>query len=977
MGLLAVTPVVASAQTIPTDAIAIVTNPVTLEREVPAGTLPFQAYVVFLNPTYGFGAVGAAQFRIELDPGLELIAATTEALVIQPADLEYVIAYPNCSSEWSGDPFVLLTLVIGRDASTQAGAAVTLGRLESLDEGIRATRCAKQETFSPINFGGIVVDGNQPTVVGFVATPAQPVQGSSYDVAWETAGGGSWLLDGAPVAPRGLTRFSATGLETRELASTDGSASASVTVETIREPVIHNVDFELTGVPGEVRVSWTIVGATGVHITGIGYVATQGSRLVSVDEHPVLEFAATNTWGTSWHSLELVAPTDPPTVEMFELDPSDYAAGQAVLLRYAVAGATSVTIDPEFGRVPIGQGGMQITPVEGGVWRLTATNSLGSASAEVTTHTPPPHISRFYADPDAFGPGLPVDLHYIVVGADSVWMEPLGILEQHAGFVTVTSLVEPTIYKLVARNATDTVSSELTLESRAPTLNIGLDPTFAGDEPVFIVWHVQWADSVRMYPDGILVGSEDGSWRRQVYPDSATTYRFVATNAIGTTAREATIVPGPPRIAQFRVDPTPAMIDDIGNIEWEVYGADRIEIRDVSGPVPGLVQPDSIPPVEGSIPYTFDHEFSGLFYLEAWNQYGSTLANNGRLMQVEPYRNMIHTFYTDHPVVGRDGSALLRWEVENWGTYYLDPGDRWLGSGLRGHRFVYPEPGTNAYILRGVYRFHAQTDTAWVMVEPRSSFEVATPRFYPGDDLDFNYSAPGADRVVILPEPGEVDPTGNLATTRFDTVTVYEFNAWYDGEREVIQRRIRMSRPFISYFEAQDNWLPDDKPVHFRWDAVGAESLELVTPSGTRISVLGQTEYIVDPPVFGRWILDANNESSFWWREIRLKSAAELIDDVHADPLTIVRGDSTTIYWDIDGATEVRIYYDRRRGLPGSGSLAVVPEASRNYAIHAYGAAVEGYFPRLAPVRVDLDAQHPPTLYLSSSPDVLAHNPEP
>ena len=73
----ALLPSAANAQPLLHDAVAVVADPVTLDREVQAGAIPFQVHVVYLNARNLMPTIGALQFGLEVDPGLTVIGHST------------------------------------------------------------------------------------------------------------------------------------------------------------------------------------------------------------------------------------------------------------------------------------------------------------------------------------------------------------------------------------------------------------------------------------------------------------------------------------------------------------------------------------------------------------------------------------------------------------------------------------------------------------------------------------------------------------------------------------------------------------------------------------------------------------------------------------------------------------------------------------------------------------------------------------
>jgi hypothetical protein len=88
----------------------------------------------------------------------------------------------------------------------------------------------------------------------------------------------------------------------------------------------------------------------------------------------------------------------PPTIKVFQVTPSEIGASQPVILSWDVSNASSVDIDHDIGYVS-STGDKTVVPFNNTVYKLTATNKVGSVTAttEVTILTVPIHTVELYA----------------------------------------------------------------------------------------------------------------------------------------------------------------------------------------------------------------------------------------------------------------------------------------------------------------------------------------------------------------------------------------------------------------------------------------------------------------------------------------------------------------------------------------------------------------------------------------------------
>ena len=82
-----------------------------------------------------------------------------------------------------------------------------------------------------------------------------------------------------------------------------------------------------------------------------------------------------------------------PVINSFTANPSYIQPGQGILLTWTTTNATSVTLSPGIGSVPV-SGSYNLTPGYTTTYTLTATNSGGSVSAS-TTVTVAPYVSVY------------------------------------------------------------------------------------------------------------------------------------------------------------------------------------------------------------------------------------------------------------------------------------------------------------------------------------------------------------------------------------------------------------------------------------------------------------------------------------------------------------------------------------------------------------------------------------------------------
>jgi Concanavalin A-like lectin/glucanases superfamily len=151
--------------------------------------------------------------------------------------------------------------------------------------------------------------------------------------------------------------------------------------------------------------------------------------------------------------------------------------------------------------------------------------------------------------------------------------------------------------------------------------------------------------------------------------------------------------------------------------------------------------------------------------------------------------------------------------------------------------------------------------------------------------------------------------------------------------------------PTISSFTATPSSITLGGTSTLAWTTSGATSLSIDQSVGT---VTGTTSTIVTPSVNTTYTLTATNStgSVTAFVVVMVNSAAPVINSFTASPTAITAGSSSTLSWNVSGATAIRIYLadgitnpNIATGLPAIGTLAVSPTVTSSYGLVANNAA--------------------------------------
>jgi PKD repeat protein len=237
-----------------------------------------------------------------------------------------------------------------------------------------------------------------PTI-SFSASPANIAAGQSSSLIWNTTNATSVTIDNGvgsqPVSGSVSVQPVLTTTYTLTAVGPGGTLTSQATVTVSNRPSI-----TFTASPGSVLVgssstlSWAVANSTSVSIdNGIGAKLASGSTTVTPTETTTYTLTAVGPGGIS--SVQAtVTVIDVPKIT-FVATPSTISAGGSATLSWNVSGVDVVQIDHGIGSV-LANSSVNVSPTQTTIYRLTATNAAGTASATatVTVGSPPPAKHR-------------------------------------------------------------------------------------------------------------------------------------------------------------------------------------------------------------------------------------------------------------------------------------------------------------------------------------------------------------------------------------------------------------------------------------------------------------------------------------------------------------------------------------------------------------------------------------------------------
>ncbi len=200
---------------------------------------------------------------------------------------------------------------------------------------------------------------------------------------------------------------------------------------------------------------------------------TPGTYSVSLTVTDALGFTSTQTQSVQ----AVVDPEAKPTILQFQTSPGTTNPNAPFTLGWAVANASSVTIEPGIGAVA-STGTLRLRTNVTTVYTLTARNAKGQATAtcfiKMTGDPDPtlrPVIRRFTVNTPLTTPGATVMATWEVQGATNLTLNP-GLLDVTGTTSRSVTVAGPTILTLTATNSAGSVSAQVIIQMGPLSFNL-------------------------------------------------------------------------------------------------------------------------------------------------------------------------------------------------------------------------------------------------------------------------------------------------------------------------------------------------------------------------------------------------------------------------------------------------------------------------------------------------------------------------
>jgi hypothetical protein len=387
-------------------------------------------------------------------------------------------------------------------------------------------------------------------IVRFEVNPSVIPQGDSSTLSWEVTGAKEVSIDQniGTVSPMSQQVIypSATTKYTLTASNDTGSTTAETTISVnIGAPKItFTAEPATIAKGGSSTLSWEVTGATTIKL-GRDSIAASGTQTVSPTSSTTYTITATNSAGVTEATAKVtIGASGEPVITAFGANPDFLNAGESSLLEWYVTNADSVSINQGIGAVPI-YGSEEVSPTSTTTYKLTANNSAGSSTMEVTVTISSdgnPVINDFYFSPISITTGQSSTLHWAVAGADTITIEPNIGTVTASGTQSITP-TETTTYTISATNDNGTTTATATINYNTVDLPeieefaLGNSTIYQGDSTT-LSWVVSNADSVSI---DNMIGDVQPTGYITVNPIASTTYTITATNTSGSVTETITL----------------------------------------------------------------------------------------------------------------------------------------------------------------------------------------------------------------------------------------------------------------------------------------------------------------------------------------------------------------------------------------------------------------------------------------------------
>jgi uncharacterized protein YkwD len=453
------------------------------------------------------------------------------------------------------------------------------------------------------------------------------------------------------------------------------------------------------------------------------------------------------------------------------------------------------------------------------------------------------------------------------------------------------------------------------------------------------------------------IGDVKNVGSKGVSPQSTETYILTARNIAGSVTKSVTIevadeVPGEqvsadlPVIQSFKANSLSINAGESSTLDWKVSAATSISIE------PGA------PSVPESGSATCSPSKTTTYVLTATNAAGSvdksvtiTVAAAAAAPPPVSKPNIV-AFTADPTAVNAGNNVMLQWNVSGASAISLDNG---IGQVPFSAGYVVVRPySTTAYTMTATNAAGSVTEsvTITVVAAPTptipvvNSFTASPTSISSGGSSTLHWNVSGATFVSIMPGAASVPASGS-ATCSPSATTTYTLTATNIAGTVTRQVTVTVAAappptiPVINSFTANPASISAGGSSTLSWSVTGATSVS-INPGAPSVPASGSATST--PAATTTYTLTATNAEGSVTRQVTVTVAAApppavpVINSFTASPTSITAGGSSTLSWNVTGATSVSIA-PGAPSVPASGSATSTPAATTTYTLTATNAA--------------------------------------
>jgi hypothetical protein len=536
--------------------------------------------------------------------------------------------------------------------------------------------------------------------------------------------------------------------------------------------------------------------------------------------------------------------------------------------------------------------------------------------------------------------GTTTSLNWSVGDATSIRLEPGRLDVTHQTSVEITPTTTTT-YVLTATNSAGSVSRSRTITVIVPpaiqafsatpdSLNTGATARLKWSAPGATWFYVE-AD----------VGNDPGQFfttSAVVKPAATTTYTLTAHNAAGTDVKTLVVpvaAPLPkPTISSFTAAPSSVVVGGATTLSWAVNGATSLAISPDVGAVAGTR-------------VTVSPTTTTTYTLTAKNSGGTVTKKT--TVTVTPPAPVIAAFTASPATITQGASTALNWSIDGAATVSISPA---IGVVLGSSLTVQPSATTD-YVLTATNAGGTVSQTVTVIVNAPipapviRSFAVSPASIPRGSVATLAWVVSGAGALSITADtgasPGVVTGTSlSVSPTANTTYTLTATNVTGSvAQTASVMVTNPAPPPVIASFAASPTTIALGASSTLSWSVTGATSLSVSSNVGASPGAVTGTSVVVSPVAATTYTLTAQNGSGTVAQsvDVTVSDPAPVVGSFVTIPNTINAGESTRLFWDVQGAATIAIAADRGPSpgvVPGpSASLELTPATTTLYTLTA------------------------------------------